>query len=49
MLPVVGAILVAKLAYAKTNYFDLSNQNWNFAKKFDIYPLRINDKRPTST
>ena len=47
MLPVVVGILVAKLAYAKTNYFDRSDQNWNFAKKFDIYPLRMNDKLPT--
>ncbi len=48
MLPVVGGILVLKLTYAKINYFDLCDQNWNFAEKFDIYPLRKNDKRPTS-
>ena len=48
MLPVVIAILVSKLVYAKTNYFYRSDQNWNFAKNFDIYPLRMNDRRPTS-
>ena len=48
MLPVVGAILVSKLVDAKINYFDIRDQNWNFAKKFDIHPLRMSDKRPTS-